>query len=137
MVDETYQGKVTATFTAPRCHGVDGTSMPGADGVLYQLVDDVSGPALLERTSDGGGALITNQWKDETGQHFFVRVLRQGWQYSFPSAPAAQPMRLVYENVDTKWVGNAKQPKTPVTATCALLPVEPLGSSPRLGDSRP
>lgn len=68
--------------------------MQGADARYYLLQGD-DGLELFEASPDGSGAIITNQWNDANGTHFYAWVTNSGWEYVIPG-PGQPGTRYVY-----------------------------------------
>ncbi len=75
---------------------VDTAGNPQAPPELsYYLFRRDTGLELFERSSDGSGAVITNQWADANGTHFYTWVQSNGWEYTV-AGPGLPIVRTVY-----------------------------------------
>jgi hypothetical protein len=125
LVDKGYAPTVKAAYKAPTCKNlVDGSNIAGPD-VVYQLVQDEQGTGIFERSPDGTGAVITNHWTDDKGDHYFGWVQNNGWEYVIPPEPAGKTaMRIAYSSLQTKAEGTITKPTSPPMATCEMVPAK-------------
>ena len=120
LVDPGYNGAVKTSFRAPTCN-VNGSAVNGPD-VVFEVVQDASGPALFERSPNGSGAVITNYWSDDKADHYFGWVLSNGWEYVISKDPAVPSTRLVYTGVQLSEVGGVTKPTSSAAGSCPLVP---------------
>src|SRR5688572_28561119 len=71
IADHDYAKESRANFNVAACKNADG-SPAQAPETTYHLVPKDGKTALFERSPDGSGALITNQWNAEDGAHYFT-----------------------------------------------------------------
>jgi hypothetical protein len=120
LVDAHYKPAVKASYRAETCTTKEGTSVPGPP-VTFQLVQEGPITGIFERSPDGSGAVITNHWSDDKGDHYFGWVQSTGWEYVMPKDPAAPATRLVYVGLQRSEEGGVTKPTSAVGATCALV----------------
>jgi len=98
MADHDYAAESRANYAVAACKTVGDNSPTQAPEATYHLVPKDGRMALFERSPDGSGALITNQWSAADGVHYFTWVQSNGWEYVIKDgAPTAQ--RIAYINV--------------------------------------
>ncbi len=122
LVDKGYAPAVTSTWAAPSCKLTTGETVAGPAGLKFQVAQEGPEAGVFEKSPDGSGAMITNRWSDEVGDHYFGWVQASGWEYVFPRTPGQQPARVVYTGLQVAKVGTASKPVTPVSAVCPLVP---------------
>lgn len=105
-------------------------------GVTYALVQTEKGPAILERSDNGSGALVQNHWVDSAGDHFAAWVYAygategcHGFEFVVPTDRSRNALRYVYPQgsyVVQKVDGVDRPiPLSPAKPVTTLIPVKP------------
>jgi hypothetical protein len=89
LVGKGYQPQVLVNYKA------EGVTPAGATYHLVRLEDGRE--AVFERSSDGSGTLVSNQWRENAEDHFFCWVGKNaGFEYVIPADRTQAGSRYVY-----------------------------------------
>ncbi len=105
------------TWRIERCVDTNQSPVMGPDAT-YVLTQGASGLELFERSADGSGAMIENQWSEADGTHFYTWVMSNGWEFIIPG-PGQPGVRRVYAGTGT----TDARPNGTWTAICDLTPM--------------
>jgi hypothetical protein len=100
------------------CTATDGSVLP-VPNTTYHLVTEGQTTQLFERSPNGTGSLIDNQWSADDGRHYYSWVKDTGWEFVVPDGKP--PTRIVYlhaselENSD-----GGVRPTTEPAAKCEM-----------------
>lgn len=119
MADHDYAGESRANYRVNACKASDGSAAQSPEAT-YHLIPKDGKLALFERSPDGSGVLITNQWAGPDGTHYFTWVQSSGWEYIVnESSPNAK--RIAYANFQSaKSPDGSTRPTSPPVASCEL-----------------
>jgi hypothetical protein len=121
LVKDDYKPSVKTSYTVTSCKTIaDGKPLNGPAGIVFKLVEDEAGRGLFEQSADGSGAVITNAWSDEKGDHYFGWVQSSGWEYVIPTDSAQTPVRVIYTGVKLRKEGEVTKPISEPVAICEM-----------------
>jgi hypothetical protein len=105
-----------ASWEVTACTETNGHPIAMQGTLRYYLLQGEDGLELFEQDASGGGAIITNQWQDTDGTHFYTWVTSNGWEYVIP-APGQPATRRVYASGTTD-----ARPNGTFGAVCPMFP---------------
>jgi hypothetical protein len=121
IVDHDLSSRAEASYRTTTCVQLANNSQfAGPPGVTWHLIREGNVYKLFERESTGRGTLIENRWTAADGEHFFVRVQSNGWEYVIARPPTAVAQRLVYVGVSTTKSGSIERPVGAPAVRCDL-----------------
>ena len=120
-VDRDLSSHAVMSYRASSCVQLAGNRPLNApQDLTWHLIREGRNPRLFERQSNGTGTLIENHWADSNGDHFFVRVQTNGWEYVIPGTPSLPAQRLVYIGVSTSNQNDIERPVGAPAVRCEL-----------------
>jgi hypothetical protein len=109
-----------AAYRVNTCTKLSDNSNVEAPKLTWHLFEMEGKPALFERDEKGKGVVIQNHWADAAGEHYYVGVTSNGWEYVFPQGGA--PSRVIYQAVSvTQNADGSTRPVSAPMARCELV----------------
>jgi hypothetical protein len=121
MATQDHAQGARGSYRIAGCTKVADNSPVEAPASTYHLFDFEGKPALFERDAAGKGVVISNHWSDAAGDHYYVGVTSNGWEFVFPQG-GGNASRVVYNAVSTSQNPDGSvRPVSPPMARCELV----------------
>jgi hypothetical protein len=123
LADHDYVDSKSSSYAASRCTNVATKEASKGSTATFHVVQEAGGPALFERNRDTArGAVITNHWAEQDGDHYFCWVGKNGYEYVVPAGGVGE--RRIYNDVKMSEANGVTKPTSLANFVCALEPID-------------